>query len=326
MLVGAFYRPVDRESATCRAYHGGFPTMGGFRPIDARAEPEASLTTMSSGDDRQARAAVGLITAAGRAARLGILPCSKEMLPLGYFADADGQPRPKPVMLYLIEQFRRAGADKLVVALRSGKWDIADYLGDGHRIGLPTAYVMMGEPWGPPFTASQALPFVGDADVLYGFPDILLTPSDALARVRERLNITRADLVIGVCPMTRSGAANDRVSIARDGRVTDLRTKEERPTRGPSDWTWSCAAWRSTFSSFLAEEVARLSKRAHAMAGGASPEWAFGAVIQAAVAAGLHVDTEGGENWGLLDTGTPAGLLAAEIHPQVWRGVGAAPD
>ena len=48
---------------------------------------------------------VGLIPAAGRATRLAPLPCSKELVPIGFQTAADGADRrPKPVSQYLLDR------------------------------------------------------------------------------------------------------------------------------------------------------------------------------------------------------------------------------
>lgn len=267
------------------------------------------------------RRRVGLIAAAGRATRLAPLPCSKELVPVGFMLDSrDGRPRPKPVSLYLIEQMRGAGATQLCVVLRSGKWDIADYYGDGSRHALNIAYFVMGDPFGPPFSAGQALPFLADAVVLFGFPDLLLYPTDVVARVVARLEETDSDIVLALCPMQRAGAMVDVVNRDSSGRVTRLEPKESNPMRQENDWAWTVAAWRPSFSVFMQEELARLAKVARSMPQTPTPEWPFGSVISAALRNGLHVDSVGDESWRMLDVGTPAGLTAAASFPGVWQG------
>ena len=114
-----------------------------------------------------ARPIVGVIPAAGRATRLAPLPCSKELLPVGVHDEpAALRGRPKVVSHYLLERMRDAGASRVFFVLRSGKFDIADYHGDGSALGLSLAYLVVGEPWGPPFSIAQAAPFVGEATVL----------------------------------------------------------------------------------------------------------------------------------------------------------------
>lgn len=263
---------------------------------------------------------VGLIAAAGRATRLSPLPCSKELLPVGYMRHPQtGTPRPKPVSRYLIEQMLLAGATRLALVLRPGKWDIANHYGDGSALGLSTAYFQMGDPWGPPFTAAQALPWLDDATVLFGFPDILVDPPDALAQVHRHLHCGEADVVLGLCPMPRWGLA-DVVQCDADHRVTRMAPKESDPIRDPADRTWMLAAWRPRFTRFLREEIARLASEARRGDHGPAPEWPFGAIVANALHAGLRVEGCGESHWQMLDTGTPAGLVAAADFPGVWNG------
>lgn len=265
----------------------------------------------------------GLIAAAGRATRLAPLPCSKELLPVGYMRHPQqDSPRPKAVSRYLVEQMQRAGATRLALVLRPGKWDIADHYGDGSTLGMSMAYFQMGDPWGPPFTAAQALPWLAGATVLFGFPDILVDPPDALAQVHRRLAGGEADLVLGLCPMPDCGLS-DLVHCDVEGRITRLSPKESNPPRGPSDRTWMLAAWRPRFSRFLQDETARLAAEARRGDHGPAPEWPFGAIISAALDAGLSVEGCGGSHWQMLDTGTPEGLVAAPDFPGVWSGRGA---
>ena len=90
---------------------------------------------------------VGVIAAAGRATRLAPLPCSKELLPIGVHREpAALRGRPKAVSQYLLERMRAAGARRVFFVVRGGKFDIADYYGDGSRLKLSIAYLMMNEP------------------------------------------------------------------------------------------------------------------------------------------------------------------------------------
>ena len=68
---------------------------------------------------------------------------------------------------------RLADVRKAYIILRKGKWDIPSYLGDGKFLDMRIAYLMMDLPYGPPYTLDQGLPFVKDAFVAFGFPDIL---------------------------------------------------------------------------------------------------------------------------------------------------------
>lgn len=268
---------------------------------------------------------VGLIPAAGRASRLAPLPCSKELVPIGFQTAAEGaERRPKPVSQYLLDRMKRAGARKVFFVARAGKWDIADYYGDGSRLGLHIAYLHVGAPWGPPFSVAQAVPFIGDATVVFGFPDILVDPVDSFSPLIHRLDETDADVVLGLFDC-RAHEPGDVIQRDGNGRVTGLQTKEERPVRPDRYVCWMFAAWRGSFSRFLATECAQLAVQAEAMAqaapAGPAPEWPVGAIIAAAIRAGLHVDSVFFPEGRFLDVGTPDGITAAASFPIVWNGL-----
>ncbi len=268
---------------------------------------------------------VGLIPAAGRATRLAPLPCSKELVPIGFQTAAEGADRrPKPVSQYLLDRMKRAGARKVFFIARAGKWDIADYYGDGSRLGLHLAYLHVGAPWGPPFSIAQAVPFIGDANVVFGFPDILIHPVDSFSPLLDRLASTGADIVLGLFDC-RAHEPGDVIERDPSGRVTGLQTKEERPLRPDRYVCWMFAAWRGSFTRFLAEECGRLAIQAEAMVQAApaarAPEWPVGAIVAAAIRAGLHVDSVFFPQGRFLDVGTPDGITAAGAFPVVWDGM-----
>jgi len=120
---------------------------------------------------------IGLIPAAGEAKRLGPLPCSKELFPIGFGRAGQGQgERPRVVSQHLLESMKIAGVSKAYIVLRNGKWDIPAYFGDGSGIGMHLSYLLMRLPFGVPYTLDQAYPFLRDARVAMGFPDILFSP------------------------------------------------------------------------------------------------------------------------------------------------------
>ena len=124
---------------------------------------------------------IGLMPAGGKAARIAPLPCSKELYPIGFRPVDQGHSlRPKVACHYLLEKMRLADVTKAYIILREGKWDIPAYLGDGKMLDMHLAYLMMYLPFGVPYTLDQAYPFVQDAMVTFGFPDIIFQPDDCL--------------------------------------------------------------------------------------------------------------------------------------------------
>ncbi|MEZ5739914.1 MAG: NTP transferase domain-containing protein [Burkholderiaceae bacterium] len=282
---------------------------------------------MSARDATPARPVdlVGLIPAAGRATRLGELPCSKELLPIGYQPGTRG-PRPKPVSQYLLDQYRRAGCDKALFIVREGKWDIPNYYGCGRRFGMDLGYLLMNEPYGPPFTLAQALPFIGEATVLLGFPDILIDPPDAFAQVLAVLHAGDADVVLASYPATAADAC-DLVAgplAQRRGPVTRLVPKEEKPGWDADSHAWLFACWRPTFSAFLARDLARLRGLAAGHDPARPPEWPVGTVMASALQAGLRLQRLHFPQGRFLDVGAPERLVGAATFPGVWNGRGQA--
>ena len=89
---------------------------------------------------------IGLIPCGGIATRVAPLPCSKELFPIGLNRMADGSPRPKVVSHYLLEKMHQGGVRKVFFILRSGKWDIPQYYGNGTPVGMDLGYLIMGKP------------------------------------------------------------------------------------------------------------------------------------------------------------------------------------
>ena len=192
-----------------------------------RLPANATTQTMGTSGRHASRRLIGLLPAAGRATRLAPLPCSKELLPVGYRrSGVDGAIRPKVASHYLLEKMHAAGAREVYIIVRPGKWDIPEYYADGASFGMDIAYLVANEPLGPPFTLDHAYPFARDATVLFGFPDILFEPNDAFATGLARLDETGADMVVGAYP-PHPDEAFDVVEADADGRVRLLAVKEQ---------------------------------------------------------------------------------------------------
>lgn len=250
---------------------------------------------------------IGLVPAAGRATRLGTINGSKELLPI-----ASGRPdgRARPAAELLIEQMAHAGCHHAFFILRPAKWDIAEHFGHGARFGMPIGYLMMNEPWGPPFTVAQAFPFMHDAGGITGFPDILIEPEDAAARVVRKLRSSRADVVVATFPCG-PGVGCDMALATADDVVTRIVPKEDNPVWQPDSRTWLLAAWRPSFTGFFADTVSRFGDAARDAAPGTGIEWPMGSVLVAALQAGLRIEAEHFPHGRFLDIGTPERLASA---------------
>jgi glucose-1-phosphate thymidylyltransferase len=242
---------------------------------------------------------VGLIPAAGRASRIAPLPCSKEIFPVG-FSRTDGPAAPRPVCADLLAAMGRAGAGRACMVIRPEKTDIPARLGDGDRFGPRLAYLVTEPTRGAPETVDRAYPFVRDALVLFGFPDIRFQPGDAFVRLLERRKAARADAALGLFRATRPEKM-DMVALDDAGRVREIHVK---PRRTDLVWTWILAVWTPDFSAFLHDSVR--NRRGEAKA-----EWHVGEVFRAAMTAGMAVAALTFEDGSYVDIGTPDDLVRA---------------
>jgi glucose-1-phosphate thymidylyltransferase len=249
------------------------------------------------------REVIGLIPAGGRAHRIAPLPCSKEIYPIGcgYSAEKQGL-RPKVVGQYVLEKMRAAGITKVYFILRKGKWDIPGYFGDGAALDLHLGYLMMGVPFGVPYTLDQAYPFVREATVALGWPDILLDAEDAFARILERITDGDVDVVLGLFPTGRPQKV-DMIDVSSDGRVRQIVIKPRHTTL---HYTWGNAVWTPTFTEFLHQYVVT-----HKGTAANQSEVFVGDIMQAAIRAGLRVMGVPISSTPCLDMGTPEELLKA---------------
>lgn len=277
---------------------------------------------MAHSSSPTARPVVGLIPAAGWGRRLGTLPCSKEVYPVGWDAKdtATGMAttasstngtrtlRPKVASQYLLDAMRAADVETAYIIIREGKWDIPQYWGDGHRLNMHLAYLMMRLPHGTPFTLNQAYAFVQDRTVVMGFPDVIFEPSDAYVHLLDRLHTTDADVVLGLFPAERPHKV-DMVALNDNGRPQAIDIK---PDATDLTYTWVCVVWAPSFTHYLHETVME-----------AASDWNHderemyvGHVFQHAIRDGLTIDGVRFPQGQCTDLGTPDVLqeTAAAAH------------
>ncbi len=240
---------------------------------------------------------IGLVPMAGRATRLGPLPCSKELYPVAIQNGIRGN-YPKVISHFLLERMRLAGIKQAFLIIRDGKWDIPAYFRDGAELlDLSLAYLIAQLPYGPPFSLDSAYPFVRDSIVAMGFPDIIFRPDDAYCRILARQAETQADMVLGLFHLPQP-MVDDMVETDGRGRVTRYFMKQRMPNL---THTWNVAVWTPKFTEFMHDYLRHYLKSNDAP----SSEYIFGHVIHAAVNAGLVVQSEFLLNAAYLDIGTP---------------------
>jgi glucose-1-phosphate thymidylyltransferase len=246
---------------------------------------------------------VGLIPAGGQATRIMPIPCSKELLPVGFFQQSlDGQLRPKTACHYVLERMRWAGIENAYIVIRRDKWDIPSYFGNGSLLDMHLGYLVVERTPNVPYTLDQAYPFVRGARIALGFGDILFDARDAFVHVLNRQVATSADVVLGLFPADKPEKV-DMVEVDKMGRVKSLTIK---PRHTHLQYTWGVAVWNSTFSDFL-HATAALSGSSSA----GQKEIFIGDVIQNAINKGLHVDSVRVSDHPYIDIGTVEDLARA---------------
>ncbi len=245
----------------------------------------------------------GLFPAAGRARRLAAIRgtkrgTSKEILPVG-----GGEAGTRLACQDLLDNFRLAGATRVLVLLRQGKWDIPRRLGDGSEFGVELAYRVLEPTRGVPFTLAAAAPFVGDRLCALGFPDILVQPRDLLARLVRQREASQAEIALALAPCDRQ-QASDLVEVDGRGQVRRIEIKPESTTLR---WTWAFALWTPRFTRFLVRWCEGFNARSARL--GREPQ--FGDLLASALAEKIEVASLAVPEARLLDIGTPETLEQA---------------
>ena len=260
---------------------------------------------------------VGVIPAAGTASRLGPLPFSKELFPLGFYQEEVKEtPRFKAVGHYLLERMRLADVFKAYMIIRKGKWDIPSHYGDGRICDMRIAYLTMNLPYGVPFTIDQAYPFIRDTIVVFGFPDVIFEPKNAFVQLLRKLTSSKAAIVLGLFKANQP-EKEDLVALDRNGKVIRVDIK---PAATNLRYTWMIAVWRSLFTEFMHDYVAAFSKTVkkdlESKANYRVPELFLGDIIQTAVESDMAVKSVIFSEGNYIDIGTPENLKKA--HQVKW--------
>jgi glucose-1-phosphate thymidylyltransferase len=255
---------------------------------------------------------VGLIPAGGKAERVSPLPCSKEIYPVG-LGDIrqKGQLHPKVAAHYLLDKMRLAGAEKAYFVLSKGKWDIPAYFGNGSMVNMAIGYLMTNLPYGVPFTVDSAVPFLKNKIVFFGFPDILFQPNDVYSRLVERMQASRADIVLGLF-LAQNPQKMDMVDINPDGTIRDIHIK---PLQTNLEWSWITAVWNNAFTYFMHDIVIQYLDSMNAadlrLPKQDLKEIFVGDIIREAIGSELKIDQVMFPQGIYIDIGSPEDLISA---------------
>lgn len=258
---------------------------------------------------------IGVIPAAGAASRLGPLPCSKELLPIGFKDKEQGSRlQLKVVSHYLLENMRRANVSKAFIILREGKWDIPAYFGDGKILNIDLAYLTIDLSFGVPYTLDQAYPFVRNKLVAMGFPDVLLKPQNSFVRLLKKQMETNSDVVLGLY-RTDHPHKMDVVDLKKDGSIKSISVKPSKSSKAKLRYAWQTAVWKPVFTEYLHSFVAEHKKRFIANSSIEAKEKAqelfVGDVLKAAIKDKLNINSVMFSKGNCLDIGTSEDLIKA---------------
>jgi glucose-1-phosphate thymidylyltransferase len=179
-------------------------------------------------------------------------------------------------------------------------------------VGMDLAYMVTEVPYGAPFSIRQAFGFVPHATIVFGFPDILFHPVDALTRLLLRLREQKADLVLGLFPAV-DPQKMDMVEMDRNGRLQNIHIK---PEHSNLTYTWILAVWSPVFTRFMHDYLNRVEPEVHRSytqsdSNGRHLEYYLGHVIQAALKTDMAVESVVFETGRYMDIGTPEDLARA---------------
>jgi glucose-1-phosphate thymidylyltransferase len=168
-----------------------------------------------------------IVPAAGIGQRIQPIACSKELLPVGYRAAGTAK-RPKAVSEYLLERLILAGARKICLVISPEKSDIVEYYGE-RFLDVPIYYAVQARPRGLCDALFRARPLVGEADdVLFGLPDTIWFPNDALCQLPGGLSS------LLLFPVNHPSHFDVVLTDARD-HVINVEVKVPEPH---SNWIW----------------------------------------------------------------------------------------
>jgi len=242
---------------------------------------------------------IGIIPAAGLGSRVPNLPCSKEVFPIGFRAGADGEQYPKPVGAYVIDQMVQAGVERVFIVIRKGKWDIPQCLGDGSDFGAHFSYLIQERMVGLPGALDLVYPWVHDEITLFGMPDTIISPTDALRQVVDAHSTHGADVTLGLFP-TDAPEKFGMVDFDDRGRFV---ATVDKPKQCSLRYMWGLACWGPAFTAYLHSYMLRSAS--------CGREIVLSEVLQSAHDQGMFLRVVPFANGHYLDVGTPSDLAGA---------------
>lgn len=246
---------------------------------------------------------IGLVPAGGVGSRLGPLPFSKELFPLGYETRVQHGAEvtmPRVVSQHVIEGMRAAGAKRCIIILGPHKEDIVHYYGDGARFGMHFCYLMQEEPTGMPGALELAWPWIGEqSTVLFGMPDTLFKPLHAFEILLRSHREAGNDVTLGAFPTDKPWKYG-MLDTDAEGNLTELIDKPEQTNL---TYMWGIACWSYQFAKLMHDYLL-----AHPTP---VKEIVLGDIFESAMRVGLRSRAVKLVDGSYLDIGTPDDLIVA---------------
>jgi glucose-1-phosphate thymidylyltransferase len=235
---------------------------------------------------------VALIPAAGSADRLPGISGSKEMLEVAVTPTSEHY----PILQHLLTHLAVSSLRQIVLITSPDKQDILDYLG---RAGAETnnvAIELISNSRSVVHTLSGTADHFTRDSIFMALPDILFRPGQAITELLNAWPTCQADLLLGLFPTDRP-EKSDIVETDANGGVVRIRIKESAAANG---YAWIMAMWTPVFTRFLSKWLSSLPPE--------NNEPQLGEVFNAAITAGLNIDSIRFPAGGFLDIGTPDDL------------------
>ena len=193
---------------------------------------------------------VGIVPAAGKGTRLAPFPCAKELFPIGFQphnVKGSVEQRPKVVSQYIIENMVDAGVDRILIIVGQGKQEVVEYYGDGSRFGCQIGYLYQERLDGMPSAINLAKPWIGDATVVFGMPDTIIRPANALRQLLQQHLDSKAALSLGLFPTDRPHKFG-MVEIDSDCNVLST---VDKPKDSKLTHMWGTCCWSPDFTQLI---------------------------------------------------------------------------
>ncbi len=248
---------------------------------------------------------VGILPAAGRGSRLGAIPCSKEIMPLGFrshITTNNQKWRSITTIETHLQAFKVAGVEQAAVIIGGSKFDIVRYLGNGDRHGIPIAYFYQEQLRGMPFALDLPCIWMENKTVLFSMPDTLITPSNIMKELINHHNAQQADVTLGLFP-TDAPHKFGMVELDDNGRIIHF---IDKPAQSHLKYMWGYAAWSPRFTYFMHDYLTDLPTE--------GPECVLSDIFSAALQRQLKIESFIASGSHYHDIGTPESFQAAVLE------------